>query len=201
MNGQFYEFEGRRYDRITRILDYFSPPDLVDWKLRVGKKEANRISRVALNIGTNVDEAIKADQTGQKLPKLKTQEAKNCWEAYLAWKRDYYPTVTIGSPVFDDDLSTAGTPDLISWETETLIDVKCSASIREAYWLQTEFYARQIVPLQFKAILRLDKNLGQYEFKKMPLNDEHWAAVRGAIKLYRYYEKTERDALQHEEVG
>lgn len=200
MDAEYYEKDGKQYDRITRILDYFATPGLVDWKLRVGKREANRISKIALNIGTNVDEAIKADVLGQKIPKLKTQEAKNCWEAYLQWKQDYSPALAVADTVFDEGYQTAGTPDLIYWDTDTLIDVKCATSIKENYWLQTEFYARQISPLKFKAILRLDKNLGQYEFKKVPLSDEHWEATVSAIKLYRFYNKPECDAPLTQEV-
>lgn len=195
MNDEYYVKNGLSYDRITRVLDYFPTPQLVDWKIKVGKREANRVSKVAMNIGTNVDEVIK---TGKG--KLKTAEAKTCYEAFQQWQKDYgFPTLKEGVTIFNDSLLVAGTPDLLDMDTHTLIDIKCSSEIRDSYWLQTEFYAR-CTGSDYKAILRLDKNLGMYEYKKMPLSDEHWDACVGAIKLYRYYNKSERDAPQMEEV-
>ena len=184
----YYERDGKRrhYDRITRILDYFAPPELVAWKMRVGKREAGRISREAMKIGSNVDECIRSFVREEKsLPKLKTLEAKNCWEAFNQWRNDYNPG-QLGEmhTVFNEELGVAGTPDLY-WPSENcIIDIKCSSAIRLSYWLQTEFYCR-CYKLPVKAILRLDKNLGIYEFKKMSLSDEHWAATVGLINAYR----------------
>jgi|GEM_PF-7128636 len=192
-DAAFYERDGLRYDRITRILDYFPHPALVDWKIDVGRKEARRISTVATKIGTNVDEVVKAEIEGSKPGKLKSEEAKNCYEAFRDWARSFSLKLKSSQTVFDSNLMVAGTPDLE--DEDTVIDVKCSSEIRDSYWLQTEFYGRQLGK-KYKAILRLDKNLGMYEYKKMPLNDEHWEAVRAAIKLYRFYNKSECDAPQ-----
>lgn len=38
--------------RVTEVLDYFQAPELVEWKMKVGKAEAGKISRMALKIGT-----------------------------------------------------------------------------------------------------------------------------------------------------
>lgn len=187
MDDNFYEREGLKYDRITRILDFFKPPELIDWYLRVGKKEAKRISTTALKIGTNVDEVIKARITGNKVPKIVSPEAINCLNAFDEWERNYSLKVSPSNTVFDDGLMMAGTPDLD--DGNTVFDIKCSSEIRPAYWLQTEFYGR-CLGVTHKAIIRLDKNLALYEYKKMPLCDEHWEACLGAIKLYRFYKKS-----------
>lgn len=196
-NVPYYEKEGRRYDRITHILDYFSPPGLVDWKIRVGRKEAGMISRAALRIGSNVDDSIREHVGGCRTignyKGLKTQEAINCYKAFEDWKKDHVVEyLAIVGTTFNDELMVAGTPDLFRGDKLTIVDVKCSSKIRESYWLQTEFYARSSGCLN-KAILRLDKNLGIFEYKEMPLCDEHWDAVKGAIKLYRYYKSIEED--------
>jgi len=130
------------YDRVTQILDYFGEPGLVSWKVKVGAKEARRIGTIAKNIGSNVDEAIKADVDGLKVPRLKTQEAKNCYEAYLSWKKDYSPALIVGQRIFCEDSQVCGEPDLF-WD-DTVIDVKCSSEIRPTYWLQTEWYGREV---------------------------------------------------------
>lgn len=194
----YYEKEGRRYDRITHILDYFSPPELVSWKIRVGKKEAGIISRAALRIGENVDEAIRQSIDGGVQVKLKTTEAKNCMEAFWEWRNERKAQLSTMETVFDDELMVAGTPDIFWMNNQTLIDIKCASAIRPSYWLQTEFYARQ-KPITTKGILRLEKNLAIYEYKEMPLCDEHWEAVKGAIKLYRYYKSVDKDGEGEED--
>lgn len=187
-NFEFYVKNGLNYDRITRILDYFSVPELTAWKLRVGLKEASRASKVATNIGTNVDDAIRADVQGLKKVKLKTKEAESCWEAWTQWKKDFSLNVVNGETVFNDELRVAATLDLKT--DDCAIDIKCSSSIKPQYWLQTEFQARTS-GFGYKGVLRLDKNLGCYQFKQMPVNDDHWQTTIGAIKLYRYYKSEE----------
>lgn len=194
MNFEFYEKDGRQYSRITSILDYFPAPELVDWKIDVGRREARRISTIALKIGDNVDEAIKAEICKAKIPRLKSEEAKNCFEAYKQWQKDYQlGELTCGTTVFDDEWGVAGTPDF--YDEDTVIDSKCSSEIRLQYWLQTEFYGRKLGK-KYKAILRLDKNLAIYEYKKMPLNDFHWATVCGLITAYRFFNKSVTDGTK-----
>lgn len=200
MDFDHYIKDGKKFDRITTILDYFTTPSLLAWKMRVGKKEAGRISREALRIGTNVDEAIRAQVNGEKLPKLKTVEAENCYRAFEQWRADYnVATLITCGTMFNDELMVAGTPDLLWHDTFTLIDVKCSSRISPQYWLQTEFYARSSHGSRSKAILRLDKNLGIYEFQSMSLNENHWAATVGAIKLYRHYKSVDKDGAESEQ--
>ena len=189
----YYEVEGKRFDRITAILDYFPDPDLVSWKVRVGGKEASRIGTIAKNIGSNVDEVIKAEIDGLKSCKLKSNEAKNCHSAFNDWAKDYSLMLRSCQTVYSNELMVAGTPDIE--DSDTVIDIKCSSSIKDSYWLQTEFYGR-LLNKQFKAILRLDKNLAIYEFKKMPLNDTHWAAVCGLITAYRFFNKTVTNGME-----
>lgn len=49
--------------RVTQILDFFKPPYLVDWYIKVGKREARRLGTVAKKIGTRVHDLIEQDPT------------------------------------------------------------------------------------------------------------------------------------------
>jgi hypothetical protein len=183
---KFYERNGKQYDRITSALDFFAHPKLVKWKVEVGNKEAKRISTVATKIGTNVDEAVRAAVSGQKVPKLLSDEAKSAFEGFKLWMHDYDPQglESATEPAFHDELGVACTADLL--QPFKVIDIKCASSIKPQYWLQTEFQGR-CMGATHKAILRLDKNLGMYEYKEMALSDSHWEVCRGLIKAYRFY--------------
>ena len=184
-DSNYYEKEGKKFDRITRILGYFKNPELVKWELRVGAKEAKRICTVAQKRGTNVDEAIRKHVSGEKVPKFKTIEEENCFKAYLQWREDYsIKSVLSASTLFDDDAFIAGTPDL--WLPDETLDIKCASSIRDNYWLQTEWYSRKHGD-SFKSILRLDGNLAQYEYKKIPVSDYHSQVFDALITVYRFY--------------
>lgn len=192
MDDEFYVKDGKNYTRVTSILGYFQTPDLVKWKLRVGAKEAKRISTIAMKKGTAVDEYIREHVTSGKTPrKFKTIEEENCFKAYLQWREDYGITEAVSAnTLFDDDARIAGTPDL--WLPDETLDIKCSSSIRDNYWLQTEWYARK-KGHHFKSILRLDGNLAQYEYKKMPVDDYHLQVFEGLVTAFRFYNKSVND--------
>lgn len=185
--------------RITEVLGFFKDEKYWEWVIRVGKKEARRIGKIAMGIGSNVDEAIKADvRIDKKKVRLKTKEALNCFSAYTKWLDEYQVThIKVGERFYNEELQVTGEPDLILGDT--LIDVKCSNKIRLEYWLQTEFYARN-VGCKFKAILRLDKNLADYEYVKLPLSDQDWDACLSAITLYRFFNKPEENSVEESEV-
>lgn len=163
MDAEFYEKDGRQYDRPTRILDYFSPPELLEWKVRTGLKEAGRISRIALKHGKRIDELIRATKEPKKGD---SPEVHKCYAAWLKWVDCYCP----GPLVFPETLycearMIAGTPDIYWPEMEDLIDVKSAKTVHENYFFQLGCYASMLpFPVKRLAVLRLDKELGEYEY-------------------------------------
>jgi len=195
-DAEFYTKGGVSYTRVTSILGYFADPKLVAWKMRVGAKEAKRISTVAMKRGTNVDEAIRAHVSGEKVGKFKTQEEENCFKAYLQWREDYnIQDCKSATTLFDDDALIAGTPDL--WLPDETLDIKCAGHIRENYWLQTEWYARKHGD-SFKSILRLDGNLGQYEYVLKPVSDYEFQIFEALVSVYRFYNEAPVTELEAE---
>ena len=185
MDDKYYVKDGHNYTRVTSILGYFQNPDLVAWKIRVGAKEAKRISTIAMKRGTNVDEAIRCHVQGLKVPKFKTIEEENCFKAYLQWREDYAITdIQSASTLYDDEARIAGTPDL--WLPCETCDIKCASEIRDNYWLQTEWYARKRGD-SFKSILRLDGNLGVYEYVRKPVSDYELQVFEALVTAYKYY--------------
>jgi len=191
-------YEG--YDRVSAILETYQPPQLIDWKIKCGKREAKRISTIATKIGTNVDAWIRADITGEKYPKLNSIEAENCVRAYQKWKEDYQIDVKklkAGERFFNKDMMITGEPDILFPKTKTVIDIKCSGSIREMYWIQTEVYLANL-KYEKKAILRLDKNLGVYEYEVRNYSDADWDVFNALAVVYRYFKPDQRSDNEEE---
>jgi len=183
MGDEIYE----GYDRVSSILEFYQPQELIDWKIRVGKREARRISTVATKIGSNVDEWIKASESGVKLPKLKTIESENCVKAYRSWLDDYgIKGLSLGVRLFNKNTRVTGEPDLLI--PDEVLDIKCSGEIRPTYWLQTQWYADQL-EFKWRSILRLDKNLGIYEYERREVSKADADAFDALTVAYRYFKQ------------
>lgn len=179
------------HDRVSEILSAYQEPELIDWKIKKGKAEAYKISRKAMSIGTNVDKWIRADILGEKKPRLNSEEAKTCIKAWKKFKEDYEVDLNeleAGERIFNDETGICGEPDIIWKKYDLVIDIKCSSGIRTKYWLQTEWYARNLGLLS-KAVLRLDKNLGVYEYDGELINDKDWEAFNALVIVYRFFKE------------
>lgn len=204
MDGEFYEREGRRYHRPTHVLDYFAPPELVDWKIKTGRAEARRISRIALKHGSRVDELVR---TGDAVTSKDDPEVRNCLKAFYKWKSDY----GVGELVFPathycEIRGIAGTPDVYWEKAQDLIDVKSSKRIHESYLFQVGGCYASLVPFPVKrvAILRLDKELGDYEYvtnEKLGLSlEELKHGFNGLLDYYKAYKRVQSALKPKEKV-
>lgn len=185
MGDELYE----GFDRVSAILDTYKAPQLVEWYIKVGKKEARRISTIATKIGSNADAWIRSDISGNKYPKLNSPEAENCIKAYQKWKCDYNIDVTklkAGERLFDNETKVCGEPDILNPNESMVIDIKCSSMIRQSYWVQCDWYARHL-NYSKKAVLRLNKNLCVYEYEVRDISDKDKEVFDALTKVYRYY--------------
>lgn len=183
--------------RVTMILDFFKPPALVDWLIRVGKREARRTSTIATKQGTRVHELIEKDCKGQEVKFLKKDviEIRNCFEAWQRFKKEHDVEIfQMEQEVKDDELRVVGHYDALCRidGVTTLLDFKTSKRISDNYWLQLAKYWDMCPnrPVQV-AVLRLDKNLGEYEFKTNEQVGfdigEGIEIFNGLVMAYRYY--------------
>lgn len=152
---------------VTEILDYFQEPELVAWKVKVGLTDANKISRLAAKTGSRVHELINTEwKTGSyKLKTADNSEVRSCMEAWARFKKDYDPTIiSMEDELKHDYYKVIGHQDircLINGERR--IDIKTSGEVRLKHWLQLGGY-ELCDPLYLAAILRLDRNIGTYEY-------------------------------------
>lgn len=185
---------------VTTVLDYFKEPWYIDWVCRVGKKEANRVSKAAIKVGTSVDGTLKLLPYAPLAPKKATPEVVNCVEAYKKWLGVYAPaSIVAGSRLYAtiDGHEVTGEPDLMV--DDVLVDIKCSSKISPKYWLQVNTYAylkrwqQSKVSLELDildagkvAILRLDKKTGSYEYIVKEFSGECVRVWMSMLKAYCY---------------
>lgn len=149
--------------RVTEPLNYFKEPWYIDWVHKVGRTEANKISKKSMAIGTRVDELIK--NPTMYADKKDKPEVHTCMAAYRKWLSLYTPlTLTNGKRLLKsiEELEVTGEPDLFAGDV--LIDIKCSSKISRSYWIQVNMYRKLQGSEDPVAILRLDKDTGSYEY-------------------------------------
>lgn len=185
--------------RITEVLNYFHQDWEIDWVCKVGKREANRIKKEAMAIGTRVDELIKKNPLSPDEflgPKKERQEIINCIGAYTKWLDIYKPKEIIPGTRLNatiDDYPVTGEPDL--FVDGVLVDIKCSSKISPNYWIQVNMYRylqnRHTSMYDQVAILRLDKKTGSYEYVVQNFDITLCGVWRGLFKAYLYYRNIE----------
>jgi len=204
-NFKYYERDGKEYDRITSITDYFTPPELVAWKVRTPPDDAKRISKLALKHGSKVDSLIRDNKEPGKSDDI---EIFKCLEAYHKWREEFGKmTLIFPDTAYCDDRMIAGTPDVYWVEQETLIDIKSSKSLHEGYFFQVGGgYASFKHPFKIRniAILRLDKELGEYAYTT---NDKLGISLpnlicgfNGLLVYYRMYKAVQSTLKPKEKV-
>lgn len=165
MDNETYSKEGKEYERVTRIINYFLPPELVDYKVRVGNRVANASMKKAGKFGTMIDEAIRLNwkEPAIKKPCAESKEALKAWDS---WKWDNaVEDISFPETLYSEELLIAGTPDFV-WKN-MIVDIKCSSGVKPIYFAQLGAYASMSgVKPEDLAVLRLDKNTGMYEFIK-----------------------------------
>lgn len=185
-----------RVIRVTTPLDYFQAPELVEWKLRVGKKEANRIGKETAKIGTRVDELIKS----HKMPKGKGERVgvEAAYSAYYRWVTNYTPIEIVPQKRVEKGIYgvvLSGEPDIMA--KGILIDIKGTNRIYPKFWLQLAAYAWLLGWDGPIGILRLDRNTESYQFVvksfEERVQEELWAIYCGILRSYIYFTQEDED--------
>ena len=178
--------------RVTEPLDYFKQDWYCKWLCRVGMREANRIKKEAMAIGSAVDECIKTGQV-KVLPKYKV-EIENCLRAYKSWKEVYRPKEIVpGVRLFGNvgGVKVTGEPDI--FVDGVLVDIKCARKISLSYWIQVNVYRFLGMETGKVAILRLDKVTGSYEYVEKDFDLSLVSVWIGLMNAMVYFKGDEAD--------
>ena len=184
--------------RVTECLNYFKEPWYIDWIHRVGRTEANRVSKHSMKIGSRVDEIIKANGA----PTTKDNaEVHSCMASYNKWKAIYQPKEIVnGERLYRtiDGLEVTGEPDI--FVDGVLVDIKCSSKISPGYWLQVNAYRYLQGDKGRVGILRLDKTTGSYEYVVKDYDQRLVECWIGLLKAFVYYKGDDDGGLNIQEI-
>ena len=191
---------------VTEVLDYLTPPELVNWMERTSKAKRKAIQDEALAIGTEVDRLVQMDIKGEDVGPLTEGSAVwNCFQGWLQFRKDH-PDIVSGIVIENMQRELikgeiTGHPDLpvIQKDRVGIIDLKCSARIYPKYWTQAAKYLDMYELARFKrfiGVLRLEKKEPRYEYIEITSDEYICEEIANFDAYYRCY----RHAYDNREV-
>ena len=183
--------------RVTACLDYFTPPQLVEWKVTQGRAVANKIMRDAGKHGSRIDDIIKRGAVPDKKDK---PEVHMCYLAWTKWKAIYNPDQVVAQTRLYGKIGkweVTGEPDLMI--NLDLVDVKATNAIRKKNLIQVNIYEelrRQngLPPAESLRILRLDRTTGSFEYTNPEAFDPSFVVMfSGLLDAMMYYKENDDD--------
>lgn len=196
-----YIKDGKSYDRVTTVLNYFKDPGLFDWAVRVGKKESSRKSKAGKSVGTRVHNLAHAKFLCKpcRVSPKESVSIKNCMEAYERWLNVEKPQILdMEVTEFHEVFGIAGTRDMRVAGNQ-LNDIKTSERISHSFWIQLAIYAKMCPhEIEKLGVVRLDKFTGEYEYKVIQYDERLVNLFLGLLSYYRYVKGYENRKLEVE---
>lgn len=199
-HGQ-YEINGQKYPRVSTILGVISKPGLVDWKMRVGIEEANRISREAADLGTAIHAACEAASKGGRLSDCPATY-RPFVTAYCAWLATHADEVIATEYVVHHGRHRyAGTVDGIVQLRDgrrALLDLKTGRSLDATYRLQTAAYMDALTemgePIDVRMVLHLPSSEnGRLYVMEYDEDEKDLRCWRACLRLWRWTSRRSQD--------
>lgn len=176
--------EGSKFVSITTLLGHFKKKSINEWRKRVGKEKADKITAESSANGTRMHSGLELYLDGKDHKEfVKTTEEKNQFDCirnhldgYL--QETWYQEV----PLYSNQLGVAGRVDLIGLynNSPTIIDFKTSRKIKKKEWIYDYFMQATFYSMAF------------YELTGYPIKD---------IAILISVNKGEDFQVFHEKVG
>lgn len=148
--------EGKHYPSITTVLSKNKSDSLLEWRKRIGEEEANKISRLAANRGTNLHNAFEK----YLLNEMTEFQLKTMMPNIKALFRQMRPFLDqnlgkvycLEQALYSDEYSIAGRVDCIAeWNgTLSVIDFKTSTKEKSEDFIQNYFVQCTAYSLMFE---------------------------------------------------
>lgn len=138
--SRYYNINGKEYVSVTTVLNIIAKPYLVNWLVKLGKEESDKISKEATDIGKQVHEALGYIVKGKTIPKhLRNSITLQAQKDFKKWQRKTgYKSHGTEVVVHSEFYNYAGTLD--DWGTIddeiVIIDWKTSKQVNKEHYLQ-----------------------------------------------------------------
>ena len=151
--------DGNSYPSITTVLSSQNKPSLEKWKKDVGEKEAKRISKDSMRIGTAVHQMAEFYLSNYVI-KLKNEEKKivDTFNRLRFLLGNINNIVGVEIPLFSDLLRVAGTTDCIAEYNGVLsvIDFKTSRRPKKEEWIDDYYMQTFAYKLMFEEMTGIE---------------------------------------------
>jgi len=195
---RFYEIDGKRYPRVTAILDIIHRPELEHWRGDLGNIEANRVMYEAAEIGTSLHNVCCVFNRDQSFEMPSTSQIGRMFDTYRQWFEMVIDTVIETEHlVVSKKFGYAGTFDLLAVlkgdATPSVIDLKTSKDFWPTMALQLSAYREALLEegkgVDRRLVVRVDKlEAGKLQVKEYTRHAKDFNAFLAALSLFRYFE-------------
>jgi len=195
---RFYEINGKRYPRVTTILNIIHRPELERWRAELGNVEADRIREDMAQIGTSLHHICRLFNQDQSFEIPATSQIGQMFSTYRQWFEMVVDTVIETERlVVSKKFGYAGTLDLLAVlkgdTTPSVIDLKTSKDFWPTMALQLAAYREALLEegreVDRRLVVRIDKlKTGKLEIKEYTQHARDFNAFLAALSLFRYFE-------------
>ena len=151
--------DGNSYPSITTVLSLQDKPGIDKWKIQVGEKEAKRISKEPMRIGTAVHQMAEF-YLSNYIIKLKDEDKKivDTFNRLRFLLGNINNIVGLEIPLFSDLLRVAGTCDCIAEYNGQLsvIDFKTSRKPKKEEWIDDYYMQTFAYKLMFEEMTGIE---------------------------------------------
>lgn len=203
-DAPWYEQAGRKYMRVTRIMDILRNPEIDDWRSRIGDAVADKIVSRAARTGKAAHALVMKRLRGEKIRLPKSRDVVGVYEAWQRWyaaQTDFIPfaleRTLYGQPPYD----YAGTPDCVEkagvcgGTVNRIDDWKMTGRMSDRHFVQMSAYAPLAWPHGIPEdltlrIVRIDPVTCLPDVDERPFNPKHLATFLKLVDVYRdwYFE-------------
>ena len=187
---RFYDIDGKKYPRVTTILNIIHRPELERWRGELGNVEANRIRDDMAQIGTSLHNVCHAFNRDQSFEMPATSQIGQWFEMVID------TVIETEQLVVSKKFSYAGTFDLLAVlkgdTIPSVIDLKTSKDFWPTMALQLAAYREALLEegkkVNRRLVVRIDKlETGKLEVKEYIQHAQDFNAFLAALSLFRYF--------------
>ena len=195
---RFYNIDGKKYPRVTTVLNIIHRPELERWRAELGNVEADRIRDYTAEIGTSLHNVCRLYNRDQSFEMPTTSQIGRMFDTYRKWFDMAIDTVIETEQlVANKKFGYAGTFDLLAVlkgdTIPSVIDLKTNKDFWPTMALQLAAYREALLEegkkVDRRLVVRIDKlETGKLQVKEYTRHTKDFNAFLAALSLFRYFE-------------